>query len=225
MPTSPSLSMGANCASAGTVADSGWFRYHFLEASVLTALDCVFFVPIHAACVSSSERGLLLCGDSGAGKSSLAYACGRAGWTFVSDDAVHLVPGDNQGVVVGDPHRFRLREASQTMFPGVAAFPSALRPNGQSAIEIATSALPDIRCNSTARITDCVCLTGGLAARAWHRDGGEQPINYMMKSLHWGDAVLQRLRLSALLEATKLWTLEYEAIGDAVRELELLRHG
>jgi len=87
----------ASCCGSIRIADealgSPLFRHYFLETLALTALDAIFFTPLHAACVSRAEVGTLLCGDSGAGKSSLAYACARRGWTLVSDDAVHLAPG------------------------------------------------------------------------------------------------------------------------------------
>ena len=43
-------------------------------------------VPVHGACVRAAGKGILLCGDSGEGKSTLAYAGAREGWTYVSDD-------------------------------------------------------------------------------------------------------------------------------------------
>ena len=56
---------------------------------------------IHAACVEHEGGGILLCGDSGAGKSSLSYACARAGWTYITDDASFLVNNRHDRLVVG----------------------------------------------------------------------------------------------------------------------------
>jgi hypothetical protein len=41
---------------------------------------------VHAALVGVEGRGLLLTGEAGAGKSSTALACVRAGWSYVGDD-------------------------------------------------------------------------------------------------------------------------------------------
>ncbi len=68
-----------------------YLRYHFLEAIALTMLASSYVTPLHAACVEFAGQGVLLCGNSGAGKSSLAYACARAGWKYISDDASYLV--------------------------------------------------------------------------------------------------------------------------------------
>jgi HPr kinase/phosphorylase len=45
---------------------------------------------IHASCVTRFERGILLRGDSGAGKSSLALQLINLGWMLVADDYVAL---------------------------------------------------------------------------------------------------------------------------------------
>ena len=86
-----------------------------LEPLVLTALDWTFFIGIHAACVTRNGRSLLLCGDSHAGKSTLAYACARSGWSFVSDNAVHWSAAPWDVLVTGSP-ALRLREGAQAMF-------------------------------------------------------------------------------------------------------------
>ena len=57
--------------SVSALGDQARFRHHWLEALVLSALDSVFFTPLHAACVARDGAGTLLCGDSGAGKSFL----------------------------------------------------------------------------------------------------------------------------------------------------------
>src|SRR5579863_6672852 len=111
------------------------FRHHWLEALVLTALDSVFFTPLHAACVAQNGAGTLLCGDSGAGKSSLAYACARRGWTFVSDDAVHLAPGAER-IGVGGSNIIHLREPARDLFPELDSVDAGPAPNGKQAIEI-----------------------------------------------------------------------------------------
>jgi len=44
--------------------------------------------PVHAAAVGGKIGGLLIGGRTGAGKSTTALACVRAGWTFAGDDYV-----------------------------------------------------------------------------------------------------------------------------------------
>ncbi len=89
---------------AAAISHRNYFRYHFLEAAALAHIVNRHAAPVHAACVERQGRGVLLCGDSGAGKSSLAFACARAGWTYVTDDASFLINGESERRVVGNCH-------------------------------------------------------------------------------------------------------------------------
>ena len=118
-----------------TIAKHRWFEYHFFDALVLTALDLVYFQPLHAACVLSGDRGLILCGESGAGKTTLAYAAAQAGWTLVSEDGLHLAP-DTAASVVGGYWVFRLRQAARDLFPELNHLPLLETGNGKMAMEV-----------------------------------------------------------------------------------------
>ena len=81
-----------------------------LESVVLTALTWTHLLPIHAGCVTKGDRSVLLCGDSHAGKSTLAYTCARAGWTYVSDNSLYW-ERDEDRLVSGSP-TIKLRGSS-----------------------------------------------------------------------------------------------------------------
>ena len=78
--------------------------------------------PVHAALVVKDGVGIMLCGDSMAGKSTLAYACARAGWSYVTDDGTFLVRGELDRYAIGDFTNLRLRESSFSFGAGVAVF-------------------------------------------------------------------------------------------------------
>jgi hypothetical protein len=140
------------------VEDRFYFRYHFLEACALCMLQHLYLAPIHAACVRFRDRGVLLCGDSGAGKSSLAYACARRGWTFVADDTTALIRNSNDLTVVGTPHQVRFREAGAKLFPELAEQPVTERAFGEFAIEMPTAAVPQIATALTSSVDYVVFL-------------------------------------------------------------------
>ena len=77
--------------SSAAIAHPTYFSQTFLEAAPARQIWTRLATPIHAACVAIDGRGVLLCGDSGAGKTSLSYACARAGWQFISDDSSYLL--------------------------------------------------------------------------------------------------------------------------------------
>lgn len=68
-------------------------RYELIEFAVFTlAARVQGLMPLHAACVGREGRGLLLVGDSGAGKSTAALHCMLRGLEFLSEDSVFVAP-------------------------------------------------------------------------------------------------------------------------------------
>ena len=68
-------------------------RYELIEFVVFTlAARVQGLMPLHAACVGSGRRGLLLIGPSGAGKSTAVLHCALAGFDLVSEDSLFLAP-------------------------------------------------------------------------------------------------------------------------------------
>ena len=138
-----------------------YLRYHYLEAAALTHIANRYTAPVHAACVDWQGHGVLLCGDSGAGKSSLAFACGRAGWTYVTDDASFLLHGESGRWIHGNCHMVRLRPSAADLFDEVAGRPLTPRLNGKPSIEIPMSAMPEIRRAPKSNVEHIVFLNRG----------------------------------------------------------------
>lgn len=214
----------ASCwLSASTVANGAYLRYHFLDAMALLLIEALYLTPVHAACVAFHGRGLLLCGDSGAGKSSLAFACARRGWTFVSDDANFLVRGGERRVVVGNPYHLHLRESATGLFADLKSHRLAPRINGEIAIELRTANMPEILTSPQSPIDFLVFLSrqpsGPPSLRAFSKERAsaclEQVICYGEQ--HIRDA--QKSSLRDLLCAEVL-ELRYSDLDSAVGCLE-----
>lgn len=129
------------CLTQDVARNRPYVQYHFLEPAGYLMIDAAHLSPLHASCVALDGCAVLLCGDSGAGKTSLAYACARKGWTYLSDDATHIVRGRADRTVVGRPFRIRFRESARLLFPELSRFAPERRPNGKLDIEADTSAL------------------------------------------------------------------------------------
>jgi hypothetical protein len=127
-----------------TAADHAWLRWYFLDALAFFQICQRYVVALHAACVARNGRGILLAGESCAGKSTLAWACARAGWTYVTDDAAWMKIGGDRREVMGRSHLVRFRPDAPRFFPELAGFVSRVRPNGKVAIEAPTSEFPNI---------------------------------------------------------------------------------
>jgi hypothetical protein len=68
-------------------------RYELIELAVFTlAARVQGLMPLHAACVGRGRRGLLLIGESGAGKSTAALHCALRGFELVAEDSLFVAP-------------------------------------------------------------------------------------------------------------------------------------
>jgi hypothetical protein len=68
-------------------------RYELIEFAVFTlAARAQGLMPLHGACVGHEGRGLLLFGDSGAGKSTASLHCLLHGMDFLAEDSVFVTP-------------------------------------------------------------------------------------------------------------------------------------
>ncbi len=216
----------ASCwLSASTVENGAYLRYHFLDAMALLLIEALNLTPIHAACVAFQGRGLLLCGDSGAGKSSLSFACARQGWTFVSDDASFLVRGGKHNVVVGDPAHLHFRESATELFAELKSHSLAPRINGEIAIELTTANMPQVLTAPQSPIALLVFLNRQTSGPASLHPFPKERASAVLEQIicygeqHVRDA--QKFSLHDLLRAGAL-ELRYSDLDSAVSCLEAL---
>lgn len=141
-----------------TVADPAFFRYHFLDMMAGIILTPRNFGIVHSACVSLNGRGVLLCGHSKAGKSTLSFACAQRGWTFITDDAVYTIRKNPGRRVIGNPTYLRLRSDAPALFHQLENRAVILRQNGEWGFEIPTSDLPGVTTAFTCEIDHIVFL-------------------------------------------------------------------
>jgi len=220
----------ASCwLSASTVANGAYLRYHFLDAMALLLIEALYLTPIHAACIAFEGCGLLLCGDSGAGKSSLSFACARRGWTFISDDSSFLVRGGKHNVVVGNPYHLHFRESATELFADLKSHRLAPRINGEIAIELTTANMPEIITSPQSRIDFLVFInrraSGPPSLRPFSKERAsvvlEQVVCYGEQ--HVREA--QKLALRDLL-CQEVLELQYSDLDSAIGCLEdLVRNG
>lgn len=141
------------------LAHRNYVRYFFLEAAALISLSTSHATPIHAACIERDGCGILLCGDSGAGKTSLAYACARAGWTYITDDASYLINNRTDRLVVGKCNLARFRPSAVDLFSELDNRNIIQRAHsGKPSIELKIQQLPNISVSCTSRVNHVVFL-------------------------------------------------------------------
>jgi hypothetical protein len=218
---------GFCCLSAAAAADTDYMRYHFLDSMVHTLLEYQHLTSVHAACVALNGRGLLLFGEPGAGKSCLAFACAKRGWSLVTDESSKLVRGSNDNLAIGNPYHVRFRESAIALFPELSEVPLSTTRNGEQSIEVSTSNLPiktARRCPIERVIflerngSECAELVPVRADEAARRLALELPF--------FGERVHQA-RLASLRSLLRLnaYALRYSNLDSAVQTLADLLHG
>jgi len=135
-----------------------YLRHNFLEKVVYLLLGASVVTDLHAGCVSKNGKGILLCGDSGAGKTTLSYACARAGWTYTSDDTSYLINRFSVPRVIGHAHRVRFRPAAKELFSELEHREITPRMEGKASIEVLIGELPPIDVATEATVSAIVYL-------------------------------------------------------------------
>lgn len=189
-------------ATSSTAKKTEYFRQCLLDVMIYPLLEVRHLITLHAACVMFKDRGVLLAGDSGAGKSSLAYACARRGWTYVSDDASAFVRWAPKPMVIGHPHKFRFREPVGELFPEFRGMKSSLRAYGKPTIEVRTGSLDGLQTADESAVDAVIFLN-----RRAH-EGGPPSISRVSAEDAW-----KRLSFS-------VWSVQLPAYEERLTALE-----
>ena len=207
-----------------TAQNQEYFRQCLLDVMVYPLLEVRHLITLHSACVMYEGKGILLAGNSGAGKSSLSYACARRGWTFVSDDASAFQRNAPDPKVIGHPQKFRFREPVGELFPEFRDLKSSLRAYGKPTIEVSTKSLEIITAEES-RVNAIVFLN-----RPAHESGppilipisAEEAWNRLSFSI-WAvqmSAFEERLAALDRLLAVPIYEMRYSELDPAMDLLE-----
>jgi hypothetical protein len=207
--------------------ETGFLRLRFLESAVMTMLVSAHLAPIHSALITRGGVGVALCGESFAGKSTLAYACARSGWTLVADDGTFLLRNGEGRYGVGNPFSVRFRQDAKVLFPELEKYRVALRPNGEPGMEVRTSELP-ISTATGCSIDHMVFLRRSRSGSArMNRFDTAGALAWLEDTAFYGpqDAQMSRRETYRKLLDAELWELHYSNLSDAVELLNRLQAG
>jgi len=199
-------------------------RYRFLNSVVNMMLEQQAVAMIHGALIERNGSGVALVGESFAGKSTLAYACARAGWTYVCDDGAMLLRNHTGRCAVGDRHVIHFREDARELFPELAQRLPIARPNGKIGLEVLTRELP-LKTTPGCSIEHLVFLNrnepGAARLRPYPKD---QALAWLEQVITYGAAEVRaaKRRCYQRLASAGIWELCYQSLDDAIRLLDQL---
>lgn len=128
------------------VANDLHFRHHVLECLALLLASWRDRTPVHAGAVVRNGRAVLLVGHSMVGKSTLCYACLRAGFHLLAEDVVYV--SLRQGVRLwGNAARIHLLPDARGLFAELADVPAQIQANGKYklAVDLTTTGAERLR--------------------------------------------------------------------------------
>jgi hypothetical protein len=205
-----------------------YLRYFLLEPMVGHHIATRHATPVHGGCVALDGRGVVLLGDSGAGKSSLSYACARAGWTYIADDASFLLNGGSERIIVGNCHQVRFRPTASELFPEIEELAITPRAAGKPSIEMPMASMPHIVCAPTAHVDFLVFLnrrTGGPSELLPYR---KDVARSFMRQVLFGlpETIATQYEAIDRLLAADVFELRYSDLNWAIERLQtLVRRG
>lgn len=210
--------------SAAAAQNRAFTGYYFLQAIANYSLTQLYLTPVHGACVSRNGRGVLLCGESGAGKTSLAYYCARNGWTYISDNESWLLRPEGT-LLLGAPDRIRFRDSALELFPELKGRRATMHPNGKMSIVVAPESMSGIAVAGQCSVDYVVFLarqTGGVATI--RPLSPESVSGYLLSELPIYEESIRAEQRATLERIARLNPVElrYSSLGDALERLENL---
>ena len=212
--------------SPGALQSPMWMQYFLVCSAPLCHIAGSLALPVHAACVAWNGRGVLLCGESGDGKSTLSFACARAGWTYVTDDATYFAHGSGDScLAVGNCYQIRFRPSASELFPEVEGREVTPRAAGKPSIEIPVHSLPEIEFAPEAHIENIVFLNRRDKSPAelslYDKDAAR---DFMRRSMFGTPkGMLQHEEtMERLLAEVQVWEMRYSDLDWAIKRLQRL---
>lgn len=208
-----------------TAEASLYFRHYLLNSAFFSMISALRAGCLHAACVAPFGHGMLLCGNTGAGKSTLAYAGARSGWTLVCDDASFLPLDRDDRLVVGNSHRIRFRSCAVELFPELEGRPVIPYTVGKPGIELPTTEAPEIATADSAEVENLIFIN-----RNWTGDPELVPLSrdkvlpWVQRSLTFAAVNSQAVQDNAIrrLFGAGVYELRYQNLNWAIERLERL---
>jgi hypothetical protein len=212
--------------SPGAIKNRLWMQYFLVGSAPLCHISGNYALPVHAGCVAWRGHGILLCGESGDGKSTLSFACARAGWSYVTDDAAYFVHNSSDScLAIGNCYQVRFRPSASELFPEVEGREITPRAGGKPSIEIPMQSLPEIISSPEARIENIVFLNRRDSKPASLSLHDKDVVREFLQRSMFGtpEGMLQHEKtMERVLTEVTVWEMHYSDLDWAIERLQRL---
>lgn len=116
--------------------DDSFWKTLLIPITIGVLGPTVGVVPLHCACLERNGRGLLIAGNSGVGKSTLAAALTQRGLAFISDDWTYFSKEQSKVIAHGLLSPIKLLPDTVHFFRELRELTPAISLNGELAYEL-----------------------------------------------------------------------------------------
>lgn len=117
--------------------DTTFWNGHFLPITLGVLGPAINAVPVHCACLHGDGTGLLIAGESGAGKSTMAVALAMRGMSLISDDWTYVSAERSGPLSAHGVHApVKLLPDALAHFPSLRSFDTTIALNGELSYEV-----------------------------------------------------------------------------------------
>lgn len=172
-------------------------------------------VPVHCACLSVGDEGLLVAGPSGAGKSTLSAALVQSGFDYVSDDWTYFSEKHGKFSAHGMGARIKLLPDANSHFPSLSQHSLRTSMNGELAYEVPASSLgANVRRFCEPRWGIFLERVSGLSGSEFMQASRPQARDYLESSVErlpsqLGDTACGRSEIMDRISALPWWRFRY----------------
>jgi len=119
-----------------TAEDACFWKHLLIPVAIGVIGTTMGLIPLHAACLDWRGAGLMIFGESEAGKSTLAVELSRRGFSLVSDEWTYIAEANSRTTAYGITAPVKLLADAPRLFPELSRCKPSKSLNGEIAFEV-----------------------------------------------------------------------------------------
>ncbi len=206
------------------VSSPQWAQIYFLECLGIYLVSRERAITLHAAAVVYRGFCVLLTGHSGAGKSTFAYACLKAGFQLLAEDIVFAAVPDSPLKIWGNPWNIHLMPDTVHFFPELMDRQQIQQLNGEVKYRISVNSIRQDAAISSAKVSGVCSIGRSQNAESRIAAGGPDHI-FRALTTFTGDPPINFSLMEKAAQGLLLGNLAHIDVGsDLENAAQMLKH-